>query len=347
MVSYGSWIGFWYREILDVRRTTEVTTSSKFRAIRQRMSKNFRRLRLVKQINRDVSWTRQIVLNSTIEQLKGRARYQEAKRLFRRGAKIYSQNAEDGMLHEIFERIGTTNKTFVEFGCGDGLENNTLALVLAEWRGLWIDSSSRAITNIQNHFGSVMKTGRLAVVESLITRENINQLIAGNLELKTEEIDLLSIDIDGNDAHVFNAINVIRPRVVVIEYNAKFPPPIQFSVEYDADHVWQGDDYVGASLSYLEKLFAGKGYSLVGCDLVGVNAFFVRDNLVEGLFSEPLTAENHYEPFRSYLSGRLSGPVTSYSSIGKILSATVKLSSADDCYPFAQLGRRQSTSIKS
>jgi len=273
----------------------------KIRKTREKISKKIQKLKHTKLINRNTAMIRQIVVNMHNDELKKSQRYQNPKHLIQYGEKVYSQNEEDGIIKEIFNRIGTTNKLFIEFGIGDGLENNTLALLLTDWKGLWMDGSSRSINNIKDHFKCVIDNNRLTALEVFVTKENINELISANINEK--EIDLLSIDIDGNDATIFNEISVVNPRVVVIEYNSKFPPPIKFSVDYDPSHNWQGDDYMGASLSYLESCFTAKGYKLVGCDLLGTNAFFVRDDLVQDKFLEPYTVEQHYEPARYHLVG--------------------------------------------
>ncbi len=110
--------------------------------------------------------------------------------------------------------------------------------------------------------------------------------------------DLLSIDVDLNTYWLCKAITNYEPRVVVVEYNALFPPPVEWVVRYDPMSAWDGTCYFGASLKSLENLGTLKGYRLVGCDVTGVNAFFVRQDLVEDKFLRPFTAENHYEPMR-------------------------------------------------
>ncbi|MFV2061145.1 MAG: FkbM family methyltransferase [Gammaproteobacteria bacterium] len=295
----------------------------KIRKIREKISKKIQKLKHTKLINRNTAMIRQIVVSMHNDELKKSARYQDPKHLIRFGEKIYSQNEEDGIIKEIFNRIGVTNKIFVEFGIGDGLENNTLALLLSDWKGLWMDGSTRSINNIKDHFKCVINNNRLKALEIFVTKENINELISTNIDEK--EIDLLSIDIDGNDATIFKAITAISARVVVIEYNSKFPPPVKFSVDYDPTHNWQGDDYMGASISYLEDCFNEKGYKLVGCDLLGTNAFFVRDDLVGDKFLQPYTAEHHYEPARYHLVGRISGHSPTYKSIEKILNSCQKI----------------------
>lgn len=195
----------------------------------------------------------------------------------------------------------TTNRTFVEFGIGTGLENNTLALLFEGWRGLWIDASEESVKNIRENLKMTIADGMLQLVHSRVTVENINNLISSALDL--EEIDLLSIDIDGNDIHVCKAIQCISPRVVVIEYNPTFRPPAVFCIDYDESHVWARDDCQGASLKLLEIELAEKGYSLVGCNVTGANAFFVRNDLVADRFMSPFTAEVHYEPSRIFIGG--------------------------------------------
>ncbi|GHT41551.1 hypothetical protein AGMMS49965_11530 [Bacteroidia bacterium] len=113
------------------------------------------------------------------------------------------------------------------------------------------------------------------------------------------EIDMLSVDIDGNDYHVWKSINCINPRVVVAEYNSKFPPPCSYVMEYNENHVWDWSDGAGMSLTAATQLGEELGYQLVGTNLSGVNAFFVRKDLVkENMFPTPATAENLYNPAR-------------------------------------------------
>lgn len=223
------------------------------------------------------------------------------------GFKVYSQNEEDGIIEEIFNRIGTTNKIFIEFGVQNGLESNSHYLLFKGWHGLWIDGGEAYVKEIREKFAPVLASGQLKVVQAFITRENINELfIASGIE---GEIDLLSIDIDGNDYHVWKAINVVKPRVVVIEYNGKFPPNCDWKQAYNRYHIWDGSDWQGASLKALELLGRQLGYQLVGTNLNGGNAFFVRQDLVGDLFIEPATAENLYNPVRyHYLRYRILHP---------------------------------------
>ena len=228
-----------------------------------------------------------------------RERMRNKKALEPYGYKVYSQNDEDGIIHEIFKRIGTTNKTFIEFGVQDGLESNCHLLLYYGWRGLWLEGSREYYEEIALKFRPVIENGQLKVVNAFITKDNINHLFheAGF----TGEIDLLSIDIDGNDLYVWENIEAVNPRVVITEYNGKFPPDLDWKQAYHADHVWDGTDWHGASLKAFEILGRKKGYQLVGTDLRGCNAFFVRNDLAGDLFFKPATAEALYNPLRTEL----------------------------------------------
>jgi hypothetical protein len=227
----------------------------------------------------------------------------DPKRLLRHGFKVYSQCDEDGIIQEIFRRIGNGNRVFVEFGVETGVECNSAKLLMEGWQGLWLDGSSAHVAHIRKNLDTFVRDGRLRVIESFVTAENINALLAeGGV---TGEIDLLSIDIDRNDYWVWKAIEVVKPRVVIIEYNATLRPPLSLVIPYEPMQIWNGSNYFGASLEALVKLGRAKGYRLVGCSVSGANAFFVRDEFAGDHFLDPATAEEHYEPPR-YFFGRLT-----------------------------------------
>ena len=231
------------------------------------------------------------------EEMK-KPRHADPKRLVRYGYKVYSQNDEDGIIAEIFRRIGMTSRTFIEFGVETGIECNTAKLLVDGWRGLWIEANPASAAAIRDNFASFTADGRLSVVESRVTAENINALIAQSGV--GEDIELLSIDIDFNDYWIWKAIDAVNPRVVVIEYNATLRPPLSLVVPYRPETEWDGSNYYGASLEALVKLGAEKNYRIVGCSIAGVNAFFVRADLAGDRFLEPATAQEHYEPPRHY-----------------------------------------------
>ncbi len=221
---------------------------------------------------------------------------EEGKYLEPYGFKVYSQNDEDGIISEIFNRIGVTDKRFIEFGVQNGLESNCHYLLLKGWNGLWIEGSKKYCLDLKKRFKPALEDGHLQLVNKFITVENINEIFSENgYEGK---IDLLSIDIDGNDYHVWEAVSVIQPRVVIIEYNAKFPPECDWVMPYNAGHIWDSSDRQGASLRALERLGRKKGYQLVGTNMTGSNAFFVQKELAGDKFPIPADSANLYNPPR-------------------------------------------------
>ncbi|MDO8878318.1 MAG: hypothetical protein Q8M24_12845 [Pseudolabrys sp.] len=232
-------------------------------------------------------------------------RYADSRRLIRHGFKVYSQADEDGIIQEIFNRIGVTSRTFIEFGVESGIECNTVKLLTEGWSGLWIDGSDRHAAEIRRTFEPRLAAGQLKLHGAIVSAENINSLIA-QAEI-AGDIDLLSIDIDYNDYWVWKAIETVTPRVVVIEYNATLRPPMSLVVPYEPARKWDGTNYFGASLEALVRLGRDKGYRVVGCNYAGVNAFFVRDDVAGDHFLDPATAEEHYEPPRYFYAFQSAG----------------------------------------
>ncbi|MEM8704978.1 MAG: FkbM family methyltransferase [Actinomycetota bacterium] len=242
----------------------------------------------------------------THEYLQSRPDLTEPGRLARHEHRVYSQNGEDGVISEIFRRIGTTNQYFVEFGCGNGIENNSLFLLHRDWQGLWLDGDPSLVSSITGSHGQFTSTGQLTVKQAMVTAENIESLFA-DADVP-EEPDLISIDIDGNDYWVWQALENYRPRAFVVEYNAFWPPDTRWVQAYEPTRGWDGTTYHGASLASLVDLGEKKGYRLVHCDLAGVNAFFVRDDVAGDHFAEQTSAEAHYQPARYFLASVVARP---------------------------------------
>lgn len=234
------------------------------------------------------------------EYLYQNPKYMNSKRVTHYGKTVFSQNGEDGIIHEIFNRIGTTNKFFVEFGVESGIECNTSLLLLKGWEGLWIEADKEDIELINENFKEPLQQGQLKVKNAFITPDNI-ETIFDEFNIPKNP-DLLSIDIDSTDYWVRKAINNYKPRVLIMEYNAAYFPPIVWIKKKD-EPIWNHDINMGASLQALHDLNKLKGYSLVGCDFNGVNAFFVRDDCYsEELFESDTSAEFHYETFKDLKS---------------------------------------------
>jgi hypothetical protein len=193
---------------------------------------------------------------------------------------VFSQRGEDGILQYITGKIEIPNKVFVEFGVENYTEANTRFLLMNNnWSGLVLDGSRSNIEYIKNDF--IYWKYDIIAVESFITRENINALISNYTDQK--DIGILSVDIDGNDYWVWEAIDCISPRIVVCEYNSVFGGEKKVSIPYKADFYRSGahysDLYFGASLAAFCHLAEKKGYDFIGTAEAGVNAFFVRKDL--------------------------------------------------------------------
>jgi len=187
--------------------------------------------------------------------------------------RVLSQNGEDGVLDEIVRRSGAPGRSFVEFGASDGVESNCALLAELGWSGLFIEGDDDAFARLADRYA-----GRSPVIaaQAMVTPANVEALFAEHGV--PDEPDVLSIDVDGSDYWIWDAMSAYRPRIVVIEYNGVLPPARRLVQPRDTGP-WRATDFYGASIEALVALGREKGYRLVHCDLTGNNAFFVRDDL--------------------------------------------------------------------
>lgn len=192
--------------------------------------------------------------------------------------RVFSQNGEDGVINEIVRRAGAPSRYFVEIGASSFEANCVLLADVFGWHGLFIDASERQYKRLRSKYETAAD---VAVRKTLVTPDNVERILAdARVPL---QLDVLSIDIDGEDYYLWEAIESHRPRVVVIEYNAALGSERQL-VQPRGRSV--GTALYGASIRALESLAAAKGYLLVHTELTGNNAFFVRDDL-PGEFPDP------------------------------------------------------------
>lgn len=199
---------------------------------------------------------------------------------------VFSQWGDDGIIQYLINTIAIKNKTFVEFGVENYREANTRFLLINNnWDGLVIDGSEANINFIKND--PISWNYNLNSIASFITKDNINQLIEG-AGFKGE-IGLLHIDVDGNDYWFWECLNVINPEIVIMEYNSLFGGEFAITVPYKEDffvtHEHYSNLYFGASISALTQLAKTKGYSLIGSNSNGNNAYFVRNDKMSELRS--------------------------------------------------------------
>ena len=236
--------------------------------------------------------------------------------LNRYGRKCFSQADEDGITLEIINRLNIDKGFYIEYGVGDGLENNTLVLATLGWKGFWVGGEDLA-------FEVTANKEKFSYLKCWIDLKNIVDITNSHLiQLSTKEVDLISIDLDGNDFYFVEELlkSGINPKVFIIEYNAKFPPPIKFKIDYDEKHRWSDDDYFGASLQSFDDLMRSHQYSLVCCNyLTGSNAFYIKNNYLEFFSDVPKNIKDIYMPPKYYLLDRF-GHAKSSKVVEKIIN---------------------------
>ena len=204
--------------------------------------------------------------------------------------RCYSQNGEDGILLYIFSLLGTSNRRVVEICAGDGIECNAANLIINHgWRGLLLDGDPELVARGRSFYATCPNTfvAPPTFVNAWITAENVDALVASHGF--AGPIDLLSLDVDGNDYWLWNALTCISPTVVVLEFNGACGPERSVTMSYKPDYrldLTVQPYRCGASLPAFVKLARAKDYRLVGVQSLGFNAFFVRKGVGEQLLPE-------------------------------------------------------------
>jgi hypothetical protein len=198
--------------------------------------------------------------------------------------KVFSQWGEDGIIQYLIGRVPIERPIFVEFGVENYTESNTRFLAIHNgWAGLVIDGSADHIAFIRRD--PIYWSNNIKAEHSFITRENINEILSRNGI--SGDIGLLSVDIDGNDYWVWEAIEGISPRIVIAEYNSVFGSRAAVTTPYDPSFVRErahfSKTFYGASIVALAQLGRRKGYTLVAGNSAGNNVFFVRNDLLGSL----------------------------------------------------------------
>lgn len=201
--------------------------------------------------------------------------------------KVYSQSGEDGIIQWLVNNIEIKNKYFIEFGVENYLESNTRFLLINNyWSGLVIDGDISNINYIKQD--PIYWRCNLKACNAFITKDNINELFKSYFV--PYEVGILSIDIDGNDYWVLEAIKNINPAIIITEYNSYFGPIKKVTVPYDESFIRSNAHYskiyYGASISAFVSLLNSRGYKLVASNFSGNNIFFVREDLLNSIVKE-------------------------------------------------------------
>ena len=201
--------------------------------------------------------------------------------------KVFSQWGEDGIIQHLITHLDIPNRTFIEFGIEDFSESNCRFLMMKDhWQGYVIDGSKANIARLRSsyYFWRYPLTAQF----SFVTRENIDALLQeSRFGLRP---GLLSVDLDGVDWHVLDALRHWRPSILVVEYNDVFGFDRAVSVPYDPAFVrasaHSSNLYWGASLPAFVHLAKEMGMALVGTNGAGSNAFFVQRDLLNDRITE-------------------------------------------------------------
>ena len=272
-------------------------------------------MRVIEKIKKMVALVRSIdVRLQKVQQALGRIEYRQLAIRGHEGFneheyQVYSQWGEDGLIQYLINRVAIEHPIFVEFGVEKYTESNTRFLLINNnWSGLVIDGSEENIQSIKND--PIYWRHNLKAECAFIDKENINSLIKRNGI--SGDIGLLSVDIDGNDYWVWEAINVVNPRIVICEYNSLWGSEKSVTTPYDSaffrTNAHYSNLFFGASIAAFVKLATAKGYSLVGSNKAGNNIFFVRNDLLQNLTvvtPEQAWVESQFRESRD-MSGQLT-----------------------------------------
>lgn len=210
------------------------------------------------------------------------------------GFSVFSQTDEDGILLYIFSIIGTNSKRCIEVAFGTPEMSNTTNLICNwGWQGLLLEVDQKLI-DLSNKFFQAncgVRSDLPQLIRCWVTRSNINSILKKNGF--TGEIELLSIDLNGNDYWIWEAMKVVSPRVVVVEFNNLWLPKDSVTIPYDSDFNREKYDtgYCGASLAAFVKLARKKDYRLIGTNRGEFNAFFMKKGVGEKYFKEVSIAD--------------------------------------------------------
>jgi hypothetical protein len=207
---------------------------------------------------------------------------------------VFSQFGDDGIIQYLINKLPIPSKTFIEFGVENYRESNTRFLLINDyWSGYIIDGSKMNIEAIKSE--QYYSFYDLKAEASFIKKTNINELL-GNSNFH-HELGILSIDIDGNDYWIWQQIEQFRPCILICEYNSLFGFK-PFTIPYQEDFVRGVNspfNFYGTSLRSVFNLSKERGYTFIGCNSAGNNAYFIKDQYFESLSISAPTLEEGFE----------------------------------------------------
>jgi hypothetical protein len=213
------------------------------------------------------------------------------------GFRCYSQFEEDGIILYLLTLIGKKTRSVVEICCGAGHQSMSANLIINHgYKGYLFDGDDYNVRTAEEFFRSQKECLLVqpAIKRAWITKSNINNLLE-DIGV-TGEVDVLILDLDGNDYHIWDSIDVISPRICVFEVNSIIPSDLAITIPYTEDFyaLDKGkidSQFRSVSLLAMIKLSRKKGYTMVGSHKYGFNVFFVRDDLLNDLLPRPTIDE--------------------------------------------------------
>ncbi len=207
------------------------------------------------------------------------------------GFRCYSQFDEDGIILYVLSMIGFESRKVVELCCGSGHECMATNLILNHgFKGYLFEGDPKKVQAAKDYFASKKncELNQPTVKVAWVAKETINEVLkdAG----ASGEVDLLSLDIDGNDYYVWDAITEIKPRLCVLETHDIIPSGLSLTIKYDpkfycdASIIGPEQDYRSVSLLAMKKLSERKGYRMIGAQRHGFNVFFLREDIAADRF---------------------------------------------------------------
>lgn len=223
------------------------------------------------------------------------------------GFSRFSEFEEDGILLYLMTLAGTESRTIVEICSQEGRICMASNLVVHhQWRGFLFDGDPVFVRHGRRFFGRHPATAAFPPVmqSHWFTRDNINEILVSVGVPK--EIDILSLDIDGNDLYLWDALQVTRPRILVCEINNAIPSGHALTIPYSDDFDFRklGPDkafFRSASLDAFIAVGRRKGYRFVGMNALGFNAIFLRDDVLMTEFPERNSRDLDANPFATQM----------------------------------------------
>jgi len=253
--------------------------------------------------------------------------YSEIKNLSDADYKVFSQTGEDGIIDYLLYSLNIKVPKFVEIGVGDYRESNTRYIFQKNCsKGLIIDKNK----NLEKKVSKIVKLwkGDLTIIETAVTSKNILHILNSN-EFDNN-LDVFSLDVDGIDYWILEALPEKLSKIFIIEYNPTFGPNLEITIpnlnDFDRKKYHYSSLCYGVSLQALVKLMNKKKYVFVGSNIACYNAFFVLESEVKKL--------NLILPDINDLTKYTTSHIRDSRSVyGKLnyLSGTQKLKEIEDC----------------